>query len=127
MAAKIKLGATPKNFKPFPVSFDMPDGDVGVITPTYKYRTRAQFGEMMNQMFKDAGEEKTEGMPDFQKLFEKMGDKNADHLLACIDSWDQDFDLTRENLLQMTNEVPASSAALMAKYRDACIDGRLGN
>ena len=81
----------------------------------------------MNQMFADAGEEKTEGTPDFQVLFSKMGDKNADHLLAALESWSLDFELTRENLMALSDQYPAASVALMGAYRDACVEGKLGN
>lgn len=122
--AKIVLGTKPKNFKAIPVKFPMPDGTEGVITTTYKYRTRSEFGLMMNQIFSDAGQEKTEGVPDFEELFLKMGEKNADHLLACIDSWDVSESVTRAALVQLSDEVPAGSAALMAAYRDACVEGK---
>lgn len=123
--ANIVLGKTPTNFKPIVVKFTAPDGTDGAIKATYKYRTRTGFGEMMNKMFEDAGEAKTEGTPDFKALFAKMGDKNADHLLAALDSWNLDFELTRENLLALSNEYPAASVALMAAYRDACVEGKL--
>jgi len=125
--ANIVLGKKPKNFKPFTVKFPMPDGTEGIIAATFKYRTRSEFGVMMNSIFADAKEEKTEGVPDFQALFQKMGDKNADHLLACIDAWDMDAELSRATLVQLSDEVPAASAALMAAYRDACVEGKLGN
>lgn len=125
--ANIVLGKKPKNFKPFTVKFPMPDGTEGAIAATFKYRTRSEFGVMMNDIFKDAKEEKTEGVPDFQNLFLKMGDKNADHLLGCVEAWDMDVELSRANLVQLSDEVPAASAALMAAYRDACVEGKLGN
>lgn len=124
---KIVLGKTPKNFKPFTIKFMQPDGEPGAIAATFKYRTRSGFGLMMNDIFKDAGEEKTEGVPDFQDLFLKMGDKNADHILAALDSWNLDFELTRDNIIALSDQYPAASAALMAAYRDACVEGKLGN
>lgn len=126
--SKIKLGARPKNFKPFPVKFLLPDGGEAVILVTYKYRTRTEFGQMMNAMFADAGAERKDGEKvDFEKLFQQMGDKNADHLLDSMEAWDLDFDLSRESLLQMADEMPAGPVALMEAYRNACIEGRLGN
>lgn len=123
----IVLGKTPENFKPFPVKFTAPDGADCAIMATFKYRSRSGFGVMMNQMFADAGEEKTDGIPDFQALFLKMGDKNADHLLASLTSWNLDFELNRENLIAMGDQFPAAAAALMLSYRNACVDGALGN
>jgi hypothetical protein len=132
MAIKIVLGKTPKSFKPFIVSFDTPEGEKAAVEVTYKYRTRAQFGEMLNAMFKDAGQEDAQkeagaDAVDFEVLFQKMGDKNADHLLSSIEAWGLDFEVTRANLVQLANEIPASAAAFMAAYRNACIEGKLGN
>lgn len=123
----IVLGKSPKNFKSFVVKFTLPDGEEGKISATFKYRSRKDFGAMMNQMFSDAGEEKSEGVPDFQELFGKMGDKNADHLLNSLDSWNLDFELNRDNLCQLSDQYPAAAVALMAAYRNACVDGALGN
>jgi hypothetical protein len=125
--AKVTLGKKPASFKPFPVKFPMPDGSEGVISATFKYRTRSEFGVMLNEIFKDAKEEKADGAPDFEDLFSKIGDKNADHLLACMEGWDMDVELNRANLVQLSDEIPAASAALMAAYRGACVDGALGN
>lgn len=125
--AKITLGKKPASFKPFSVKFPMPDGTEGAISATFKYRTRSEFGVMLNDIFKDANEAKVEGTPDFKDLFLKMGDKNADHLLACLEAWDMDVELNRANIVQLSDEVPAASAALMAAYRSACVDGALGN
>jgi len=54
---KIILGKTPKTFAAFPVDFPMPDGTTGEIKATFKYRTRTQFGEFLNKIFSEAGEE----------------------------------------------------------------------
>lgn len=130
--AKIKLGDRPKTFAPAHIKFTMPDGTPGIIEAVYKYRTRVEFGKFMNDIFVQAGEKPGDEKPaddkvDFQKIFEQMGDKNTDHLLACLDSWNIDAPLNRDTLLQLSNELPAASVALMSGYRDACVEGRLGN
>lgn len=127
--AKIVLGKRPTTFASFPVKFTMPDGTQGVIKTTYKYRTRSEFGSMLNQMFSDAGEElPADGKPDFEVLYRKMGDKNADHLLSCIDAWDlEDQKVDRPTLLALAEEIPAAVVALMSAYSSACTEGRLGN
>ena len=126
--AKIKLGARPETFAPFPVKFTMPDGSEGVINPTYRYRTRKEFGAMLNEMFSAAGEEQTkEGPIDFEKLFAKSGGKNAKHLHSSLFAWDLDEEITIPNLEQFADELPAGAAALMSAYNTACNEGRLGN
>jgi hypothetical protein len=123
----IKLGQRPKTFKPFSVKFPMPDGETGVIQATYKYRTRVEFGKLMNEVFGGVEDRATEGKVDFEKIFESMGDKNADYLLECLDSWNLTEPLTKQTLLQLSSEIPAASVALMTSYREACVDGKLGN
>jgi len=125
---KIILGKTPKTFAAFPVDFPMPDGTTGEIKATFKYRTRTQFGEFLNKIFADAGEEQvSDGNIDFEVLFSKTKDKNADHLLEALDAWDVEQPLNRESLQSLANELPAASVALMAAYNKACTEGKLGN
>ena len=125
---KIKLGKRPETFKPFPVTFTMPDGESGSILATFRYRTRTEFGDLLNQMFANAGQEPpADGAPDFKTLFGKAGEKNAQHLHAALAAWDLDEELTVENLKQFVDEQPAAAAALMAAYSAAANEGRLGN
>ena len=126
--SKIKLGTTPKNFKICNVKFPMPDGTDGVIKATFNYRTRTQFGQFLNQVFADAGETATpDDKPDFEVIFAKTKDKNADHLVLALSAWDLDEELNRENLQQLADEIPAACIALMTAYNTACTEGRLGN
>ena len=130
--AKIKLGVRPETFKPFPVKFTMPDGTEGVITPSYRYRTRKEFGEMLNEAFAEAAKngvetDKEKDKIDFQALYSNIGAKNAEHLLKSITAWDLDVELNIESLVELCDTLPAASAALMAAYSSACSEGKLGN
>jgi len=133
VANKIKLGSRPNNFKPFPVKFELPDGSEGVITVTYKYRTKQEFGQLLDGLLAGAKPEEAKGAaagePAFswEKFFADNAGTSANHLLDSVDAWDLDEPLSREVLLQLGNEVPAAVAALMAGYAGACRDGRLGN
>jgi len=126
---KIILGKTPKNFAAFPVTFTMPEGMEGTIEATFKYRTKTQFGEYLNKIFSEVGEEPpSDGNIDFEVLFNKTKDKNADHLLEALEAWEGiDAPLNRESLQALANELPAASIALMAAYNKACTEGKLGN
>lgn len=127
--AKIKLGNRPKNFKKV-VKFPMLDGTTGSVEITYKYRTRKEFGEFVDSMMEAAGEKK--GQADDEKfslaaLMERMGSANADYVLQVVDEWNLDEELSRESVEQLTDEIPAATAAIMETYRVAITEGRLGN
>ena len=127
--AKITLGNKPKTFKKFPVKFTMPDGTSGQINVAFKYRTRAEFGVYLNDLFKSGDVEKPEGDEklDFVKLFATTTDKSVAQLLDAIDSWDFEYELSKETLAQLGDELPVVLSALGAAYNAACTEGRLGN
>ncbi len=129
MAVKIKLGQRPATFKPIPVKFTMPDGEPGVITTTYKYRTRSEFGEILNRLFvTPSGEDRPEGDKiDFVALINKSREKANAELLDSITAWDLDYPVDAASLAQLSDELPAGSAALLAAYNAACTEGKLGN
>ena len=133
--AKIQLGHRPKTFKPFPVRFDLPDGSEGVIEVTYKYRTKIEFGQMLDELLAkgkqaEAAADEAAAAPQafsWQKFLSENVEAGADQLLAAIDSWNLDEPLTRETLIQLGNEIPSGMTALAANYANACREGRLGN
>jgi hypothetical protein len=127
--ATIKLGQRPKTFKPIVVTFPMPEGGDGTIEITYQYRTRSEFGELIDALYKEAGQTpRAEGEEFSMKdLMEKTRDKNADYLHKCIAAWNLDVDLSLESLRQLADELPAAASAIMDKYRSAALEGRLGN
>ena len=126
--SKVTLGKTPKTFKPFAVKFPMPDGTEGTILATFHYRTRTQFGQFLNQVFADAGETpKVDEKPDFESIFIKTKDKNADHLVLALSAWDLDEPLNRESLQALADELPGAAVALMTAYNGAATEGKLGN
>lgn len=125
----IKLGHRPKTFAPVTITFPMPEGGEGKIEITYHYRTRSEFGELIDQLYKDAGQKpRAEGEEFSMKdLMEKTRDKNAEYLLKCISGWNLDVDLGLDALRQLSDELPAAATAIMDKYRAAALEGRLGN
>lgn len=127
--AKITLGNKPKTFKRFPVKFVMPDGEKGQIGVTFKYRTRAEFGVYLNDLFKsgDAPAPEADEKLDFVKLFAKTTEKSVEQLLDAIDSWDFEYELSKETLAQLGDELPVVLSSIGAAYNSACTEGRLGN
>jgi hypothetical protein len=129
VSTKIKLGQRPTTFKPIPVKFFMPDGTEGIITATYAYKTRTDYSKFLNKVFEANGEEKPEDESkiDFVALAQKNGEKTAEQLLEAIKEWDQEFDLNKENLMTLADELPAAVGALFSSFADACNKGYLGN
>lgn len=127
--AKLIIGKTPANFKPFNVKFTLPDGEEDQILVTFKYKTRSQFAAFLNELFGEAGEEKPtpEEKVDFENLFAKGGDKTVAHLSKIIADWDFAEKPTSETLRALHDQAPAAAAAMTAAYSAACTEGRLGN
>ena len=128
MATKIKLGTTPKTFKSIPVKFTMPDGTSGAIPAVFNYRTRTGFGEYLNAMYatSDAIRPADGEALDFVELFAKGGEKTVTQLLDAINSWEFEYPLNKETLMQLNDEIPAAVAAFAEAFRAACVEGKLG-
>lgn len=126
MAAKIKLGATPKNFKKT-VTFPMLDGTEGSIEVVYKYRTKTEFGEFIDKLMDGAKVEQGGEKFSMEKLMAQTAGSNAEYLMQVIEGWNLDVELTHESAQQLANEIPAAAAAIMETYRSAVTEGRLGN
>lgn len=126
--AKLVLGKTPANFKPFNVKFTLPDGDEDQILVTFRYKTRSQFAAFLNELFAESGEvRESDEKVDFEKLFAKGGDKTVSHLSKIIADWDFSEKPTAETLRQLHDQAPAAAAAMTSAFSAACTEGRLGN
>jgi hypothetical protein len=123
MATKFKLGECPKQFKPFSVRFEMPDGSEGVIEVTYKYRTRNEYAEFISQHTSgvDAGDE---NRPFMQRIVDGLIAGNVSFLMGCVEAWNLDRKLGEEELRELANTVPAGAQALVDKYGRPTTCGR---
>ena len=126
--ARIKLGNRPKNFKRV-IKFPMLDGTTGQIEVTYKYRTRKEFGEFIDNLITDSGSKAKEDGEKFSmaELMDRTAGSNADYIMDVVDAWDVDAEFTHENVQQLSDEIPAAVSAIMETYRSAITEGRLGN
>jgi hypothetical protein len=135
--AKISLGKKPKNFE-FTVKFQQLDGTEGIIPVVFKYRTRKEFGAFIDDLNADraaalaeAGEApavpvKAAEFSMTQFMDETVG-KNAKYIMAVLDSWGLDLELSLESAQDLANTYPGGAAQLMESYRAAIQEGRLGN
>ncbi len=124
--AKIKLGQRPKTFKRM-VSFPLLDNSMGQIELVFKYKTRSEFGSFIDALLEDAGKDKSDGNFSMKELMERTADSNADYILQVAEGWNLDEEFNRANLQQLSDEIPAATAAIMEAYRLVISEGRQGN
>jgi len=125
--AKIKLGQRPANFRHI-VTFPMLDGSKGSIEMVYRYRTRKEFGQFVDEIFAAAKEDRPEdGQFSMAELMEKTAGSNAAYIMQAAEGWNLDEDFTLDNVQQLADELPAAATAIMESYRGAVLEGKLGN
>lgn len=129
--AKIKLGSRPKNFTRI-ITVDLPEGGKGSVEVLFKYRTRTEFGQFIDQLLDKAGVAVKDTSEESLKYSLKTAlettiEQNADYILQIADGWNMDEDFNRDNIAQLCNELPGAAQAIMDTYREAITTGRLGN
>lgn len=131
--AKIVLGKRPANFKKT-VTIPMLDGSKGTVECVFRYRTKKEFGELVDGLINQGktDQEETQAGDDAPKFsvaeaLAKAVDANAKYLLQLLEGWNLDVELSEEALEQLSDELPGAAAAIMETYRVACTEGRLGN
>lgn len=139
--AKIILGNRPKSFART-VNFQQVDGSPGSIGLTFKYRTRTEFGDFVDQIraeidakaatemdqLKDLAAKKQPILELSQKeILRRETETNVGYIMGFVEGWDLDVAFDRAAVLQLGDEVPAAIPAIIDSYRDAIVDGRLGN
>jgi hypothetical protein len=96
------------------------------------YRTRTEFGKMIDTLMDDAGVAPTGSGEEEQKFsladaLEKTKETNADYIMKVADGWNLDIEFSRRSVAQLCDELPAAAMAIMNTYRSAITEGRLGN
>lgn len=134
--AKFILGARPKSFK-HKVEFPLIEGGVGEINCEFVYRTKSEFADFIDAQV-DAGKLAQEVAQDIAdgeikpatigKFFKDSVKKNGEYLMDILTGWDvEGFPLSAESATQLADEAPGGAAAIMVAYRNALVEGRLGN
>lgn len=137
----VKLGARPKNFKRV-VKFKDLDGETNLsVEVSYLYRTKKQFGEMLDQQIEiaikeaEAIEAKAAAMdsdtpPKRERIadgYELATSKQVDYLMQIIDGWNLDMEFSRKSVQDLCDEYPAAPTAISNMYREVIAEGRTGN
>ena len=129
MATKIKLGNRPKNFKRS-VEFPLPEGGTGKIEMLFKYRTRPEFGALIDEIVSGAEDipvDEDTGRILQAAIISRSVESNAEYILKIAEGWNLDEEFSAENIKQLAEELPGAVTAITSAYRDAIVDGRLGN
>lgn len=140
-AVKIVLGKRPETFSRV-VTFPMVDGSTGCMKVDYEYRTRKEFAAFADEIqaeLKAAGDEQlskyqkaSEGgddVPAFTQaeiLAREAGFKSS-YIMRTVRGWNLEIPFDREAVDQLVDELPAAAAAIIEAYREAIVEGRVGN
>ena len=129
--AKIKLGNRPKAFK-HRIKITLPEGGEGSVEMLYKYKTRTEFGEFLDEVLAEAkvvaaSSSGVDMEASLKEALEKTVDQNADYILRIAEGWDLEYEFDRERIAQMCDELPGAALEIINAYRLACTEGRLGN
>lgn len=128
--AKITLGKRPPHIEAT-ISAVLPTGETGVVKVRYKYRTRTEFGKLIDERM--AAARQTDDAPadpaafSVASLNQRSCEATAAYLMDIIVGWDIDAELSLESCTMLCDEAPALAQALMDGYRLAVTEGRLGN
>lgn len=143
---KVVLGKRPKSFTKT-VSGRMADGTVGAIDMTFSYRTRTEWGALLDR-HKAAKTERAEArlkdyldavetarhegrdvptMPGVELAQRAEIEADARLVLDIATGWDLADSFTFESLMQLADEAPDLIASMVRAYGEAVHEGRLGN
>ena len=95
---------------------------------TFKYRTRVEFGQFLDSVFgaeapkfdgnaKNASEAQQRGTTQF----------NGQYIFGCLKDWGLDAPFSLQSCIELADELPGVAQAVMDRYRQLIVEGRLGN
>lgn len=120
--AVVKLGQRPKNFKKT-ISVSLPEGGTGTIECVFTYRTMTEWGAFADSM---VNEKSIAGLS-WKEVLERKRETNADYIMKVVEGWNLDSEFNKASVLQLCDEYPGIADEIINQYRDALIEGRLGN
>ncbi len=136
---KFAFGKTPDTF-PRTVEIIDIEGGVSEIEFTFKYRTKKQFAELLDEGIKAAKAEHAASVPESEKegldaisdqfysdLISKNDKKSAEHVLKIAKGWDLADEFTVDKLMQLENDYPGSLQAIAQTYAKAVSEVRTKN
>ena len=145
--AKITLGKRPATIVRT-VKAPLLDGTEGSMQVHYRYRTRQEWGELIDRRTAEARERnaareeadrtarslqqlKDEPIPDtpfsVATLQAETVAATAGYIMEIVDGWNLDEPFDLEAVTQLCDELPGMAQAIVDDYRAAITEGRLGN
>lgn len=133
---KVMLGQRPTHVT-LMVDVTLPDGRAAVIEMRYRYRTRSEYGALVDaHMAKARAEQaalkaqlKPGEIPPYSELQHQLGvrDTQAQHICDIADGWNLDRAFDLEAVRELCDELPGAAQAIIDRYQLALIEGRRGN
>lgn len=124
--SKIKLGQAPKTFKS-KVSIPMIDGSDATIEMVFKYRTKTQYGALVDDLMSTAEKASKSKDKTIEGAFKSAIDNNVDFVLKIAEGWDLDDEFNAENIALLDDEYQGAITAIGEAYRSALVEGRAKN
>lgn len=125
--SKIKLGTPPKEFKK-DVTIPLLEGDSEDVTFTFKFRTRQQYGELVDAMNEKSSKPPKGNKPLTTKEGFEIGAQLAiDYIMDIASGWSLPEEFNKDNIRLFVDNIPGASMAVTEAYRLAIVEGRIKN
>lgn len=129
IARTVRLGQKPEGIAEV-VKYTGLDGAPCMIPVTFKYRTLTEFGQLLDEVFAQplpANVQGEGGNLSSQAIQQGRVQTNGQYLHMILKDWALDVPLTLQACIQLADEDPAATKALMSTYRVLITEGRTGN
>lgn len=132
---KVRLGARPGDIQ-HTLIVDLPDGTKGTMPVIYVYRTRKEFGALIDEMAEASRREaeqpadaaQTSAQPvTVEGVYDGRSKANAQYLGRILSGWGLDEPFGPDALAQLCDELPGAAAQIIEAYNQVITEGRLGN
>lgn len=126
--AKIVLGTRPGNFSRA-VKFPLLEGGEGEILCEFNFRSRSEYAKWIDAATSDMKiEPDAAGVyPTVAEIIGRTVERQTGMLVDALAGWDLAGPVTPENLREVSDVYPAAAVAIIDTYRNACLEGRVGN
>jgi hypothetical protein len=122
--AKLALGKAPESFKKV-VEITNLYGTKDTIEIEFKYRTRKQYGELIDSI--QSSEKSSKKTDTYVDIITDTDAKTVEFLLSIAKGWDLEEPFNAENVAILVDQFPNATNEINDAYRIAILEGRLKN